>query len=298
MVDRLLARGTAARRSRRCAGPRRASASTSSSRAVRLAGFARVVGRAARAAARARRARAGGGRRSPAAGRAPSRCSSSSARRSGGVVVGAGQGERGLVRAAELGPLVRRALGIARPAPAAYGGAEPGGDRRSATPSRRRQHGELADLPGAPSRSARRARLSVSAPTASRPRLEPGGLRPGGHHRRDLLELAGRLGERERLVEQRPASGSPRRARRSPWHASARARAAPASRAGDARTDSAESAASSQRPPVKLRTSAPAGDQAEPPVVEAALVAVLEARVQVAGDLVEAAPAQRRARRG
>ena len=128
-------------------------------------------------------------------------------RAAGAVVVGAGEGERGLVGAAQVRPELRRALAGRRPArPRRARRRRPAivlGDPGAAAPA-----GELADRP---------RRLPAQRRARARPRSPPPPARgaPSSHAASARAAATGpsrcssprRLGQRERLVEQRPHVG-------------------------------------------------------------------------------------------
>ena len=121
--------------------------------------------------------------------------------------------------------------------------------------------------------------------------LQPRGLRARGGDRSEALQLAGRLGQCERLVERGPhvgiaAPGAHQGEHREGEDARHRPRATVAQRLGGG------VGRLRPQPAVELQAGA-AGDEEQPPQVHAALGAVLEAGVEVAIDDVIAAHAQR-----
>ena len=132
------------------------------------------------------------------------------------VALGTGAGEaereRPFVRASQGRPEVGRAVAVPRPL-GRVGAATRALPPPQATCARRRQHGKVADRPwrvagaGPAQRDlGLRHHVVPGDPPATRPRrARP---RPG-----PPLQLAGRLGQGERLVERGHTSGSPRRAR-------------------------------------------------------------------------------------
>ena len=235
--------GRAARRSRRCASPARQAEHLELARG-QPGRVLRVAGRGPRGSPCAPRWRRPAGhdrRRRPA----PSRCSSSRARRSASSSSALREGERGLVGRAELAPEARGR--VQSPASsAAYGSASPGGssllDRRRAgasTQARRSPSMPAADceLEGGVRSPRQRASRRPSSQSAS------ARAAASGSSRRSSPVGSARA---QRLVERGQMSGSPRRARTSPSTASATdARAASPADRGD---QAGESAASSQRP--------------------------------------------------
>ena len=264
--------------------------STSSSRAVRPAGFPRVEGRGPRGTPRTPRSRS---RRatSAAAGPAPSAPSSARAPSKRLGLVGVAQGERGLVGAAER----------SQRAAAASQSPERWTAKGSAAPS-----GLGSSMPAAgataPARPRSTRRRSRPRPRASRLRLggrvgparERRGLRAGDRDRREMLKVALSARDREGLVEQRDRPDRPGACGRPP---------------GCQRSDSQERVAvrltrgrrtrpRRPRPSVPDRVGpCPVHDQVEPPQLEPVLGAVLDPSVEPL-DRARSRGAVRRPRRG
>ena len=283
--------GTAAPRCRRCAAPAPTSPSTSTSRAVSPAGFVpRRGARAARQPAHAALAQAARRRSPPRAARrgagAPRR------RAHGAVVVGGGERQRRLVRTAQLGPQLGRAPAVS---PASCGRIGRGDAvLRSARRPRRRRR-QAARSPIDPRRMAAHARArgrprSPPPRRSSRPSSHAASARaaatgprrcssPVGSASASASSSAGQTSGSPRLARTRPSTVE----REDPRH---RPRATVAQRRGGG------VGRLRPQPPVELQAGA-AGDEEQPPQVQAALGAVLEACVEVAIDDVIAAHAQR-----
>ena len=212
-----------ARPSRRCASRRRSAARTSSSRAVKLDGLARVLGPQGRAGYAARAHLAQPSHRAMSkAGRAPRRSNYGQRRARGRLVPAVGLRPRRLVGAAERAPLGHRRSPIPsdlqreRRRPASGGGKRRG--HRSATASTPTRRSPTRGPAGGPARTARRP---ASAPPPAG-RSSQACLGPPGRHRPGPLQVAGADGQLPA-----PPRGAPGRRDRRAGSAAGRARSAP-----------------------------------------------------------------------
>ena len=235
-----------------------------------------------------------------AAGRAPSRCSSSSAARRAPSSSASASASAASYGQPERGPELR--------------GAPPSRPRaRARRARRRRRRTSLVDArPAGASRRARRPptapagaarararRRSRVASRSSRPRSQAASARAAATGP-DPLELAGRLGQRERLVEQRPDVGiaAPRaHERRARCSAMMRGSGRGAAIAQDERGGVRRLVPA---PAIELARGRGSASEVQPPQIEAALGAVLECRPRgsASASVVARGGARARTRRG